>query len=135
VKLILLELNELAPDLMTQFIEAGDLPNFRRLRQESTLYTTDAGEDPPNLEPWIQWITVHTGVPFSEHRVFHLGDADEKLRYPGIGRIVFRLGGFCRYLRQYECGLRGAARLCCPRPMEQRPAIRIRHGLRVTTTS
>jgi len=110
VKLILLELNELAPDLMTQFIEAGDLPNFRRLRQESTLYTTDAGEDPPNLEPWIQWITVHTGVPFSEHRVFHLGDAEEKLRYPGIGRIVSDSGasvGICGSMNAGYGELRG----------------------------
>jgi len=95
---------------MTQFIEAGDLPNFRRLRQESTLYTTDAGEDPPNLEPWIQWITVHTGVPFSEHRVFHLGDAEEKLRYPGIGRIVSDSGasvGICGSMNAGYGELRG----------------------------
>src|SRR5882762_31934 len=95
---------------MTQFIEAGDLPNFRRLRQESTLYTTDAGEDPPNLEPWIQWITVHTGVPFSEHRVFHLGDAEEKLRYPGIGRIVSDSGasvGICGSMNAGYGDLRG----------------------------
>jgi hypothetical protein len=93
VKLILLELNELSPDLMAAFIEAGELPNFRRLREESTLYSTDAGEDPPNLEPWVQWITVHTGVPFSKHGVATLGDADEKLRYPGIGKIVSDSGG------------------------------------------
>jgi hypothetical protein len=63
VKVILLELNELSPDLMSRFIDEGELPNFRRLRAQSTLYTTDADEDPPSLQPWIQWITVHTGVP------------------------------------------------------------------------
>ena len=42
VKLILLELNELSPDLMSRFIDEGELPNFRRLRAQSTLYTTDA---------------------------------------------------------------------------------------------
>lgn len=42
VKLILLELNELSPDLMSRFIDEGKLPNFRRLRTQSTLYTTDA---------------------------------------------------------------------------------------------
>jgi hypothetical protein len=110
VKLILLELNELSPDLMAKFIEAGDLPNFRRLREESMLYATDAGEDPPNLQPWIQWITVHTGVPFSEHGVFHLGDADEKLRYPGIGQIISDSGasvGICGSMNAGYGKLRG----------------------------
>ena len=110
MKLIVLELNELSPDLMREFIEAGDLPNFQRLRDESTLYTTDAGEDPPNLEPWIQWITVHTGVPFSEHQIFHLGDAEEKLSYPGIGRIVSDSGasvGICGSMNAGYGDLRG----------------------------
>jgi hypothetical protein len=92
VKLVLLELNELSPELMAELIQAGELPNFRRLREESTVYSTDAGENPPALEPWIQWITVHTGVTFSEHRVFRLGDAEEKLRYPGIAKIISDAG-------------------------------------------
>ena len=98
MKLVLLELNELSPQLMDEFIAAGELPNFQRLREGSSVYKTDAGEDPPNLQPWIQWITVHTGVPFAEHGVFHLGDAEEHLRFPGIGRIISDAGaavGIC----------------------------------------
>lgn len=76
--LILLEFNELSIPLMDRFIAAGHLPNFARLRAESTAYVTDAGEDPPNLNPWIQWVTLHTGKPYSEHGVFHLGDAASK---------------------------------------------------------
>ncbi|HTB13505.1 MAG TPA: hypothetical protein VK752_18120 [Bryobacteraceae bacterium] len=72
-RLILLEFNELCPDLMEQFISQGKLPNFQRLRSQSHVYLTDAGEVSPNLEPWIQWVTVHSGVPFSEHGVFLLG--------------------------------------------------------------
>lgn len=33
---------------MSRFIDEGEVPNFRRLRAQSALYTTDAGEDPPN---------------------------------------------------------------------------------------
>lgn len=73
--LVLLEFNELSPPLMDEFIGKGLLPNFARLRNESFTYVTDAGEDPPHLNPWIQWVTVHTGAAFAEHRVFHLGDA------------------------------------------------------------
>jgi hypothetical protein len=56
-KLIILELNELTPRLMSQFIDEGVLPNFAWLRRESATYVTDAGEDAPYLEPWIQWVT------------------------------------------------------------------------------
>src|SRR5215813_542444 len=71
---ILLEFNELTPQLMGQFIAAGHLPNFARLRNESQAYITDAEEQAPQLEPWIQWITVHCGMRYADHKVFSLGD-------------------------------------------------------------
>jgi hypothetical protein len=72
--LILIEFNELCPPLLRDFIGRGLLPHFRRFSETSAIYTTDAGEEPPHLEPWIQWPTVHSGMTFSEHGVFHLGD-------------------------------------------------------------
>jgi hypothetical protein len=50
------------------------LPNFQRFHDSSEVYTTDAGEEPEHLEPWIQWPTVHSGMSFADHGVFHLGD-------------------------------------------------------------
>lgn len=72
---ILLEFNELSPALMDRFIGQGKLPGFARLRSESEVWTTDAEEPQEQLEPWIQWITVHTGLSYAEHGVFRLGDA------------------------------------------------------------
>lgn len=74
---ILLEFNELCPPLMRRFMREGKLPNFQRLHDESEVFTTDAGEDPPYLEPWIQWVTVHSGLSYKEHQVFHLSDGPE----------------------------------------------------------
>jgi Type I phosphodiesterase / nucleotide pyrophosphatase len=71
---ILLEFNELCPTLITRFMEQGELPHFQRLYRDSQVYVTDAEESAPNLEPWIQWVTVHSGLSFAEHGVFHLGD-------------------------------------------------------------
>jgi hypothetical protein len=71
---ILLEFNELSPSLIESFMAQGALPNFRRLHRESRVYVTDAEEAAPNLEPWIQWVTLHTGLSFAEHGVYHLGD-------------------------------------------------------------
>jgi hypothetical protein len=73
-RLILIEFNELSPALLRDFMDRGAIPNFRRLYATSTIFTTDAEEEEPNLEPWIQWPTVHSGMPFREHGVFHLGD-------------------------------------------------------------
>lgn len=71
---ILLEFNELSPTLMNRFINQGHLPNFKRFSEESAVYLTEAEERAPYLDPWIQWITVHTGLNFREHGVERLNE-------------------------------------------------------------
>ena len=39
------------------------------------LYLTHTNEEV--LEPWIQWVTVHTGVPLSEHGIKDLDEAEK----------------------------------------------------------
>src|SRR4051794_28556749 len=89
--LILLEFNELCPALLQRFMLEGTLPHFRRFYEASTVYTTDAGEGAPNLEPWIQWPTVHSGLPFREHGVFHLGDG-RRLRHKCVAELLSDAG-------------------------------------------
>jgi hypothetical protein len=72
--MIVLEFNELCSELISGFMARGLLPGFSALHQRSTVYTTDAGEEPPNLDPWIQWPSVHSGMTFSQHRIVNLGD-------------------------------------------------------------
>ena len=88
---IVLEFNELCPRLMKKFIASGHLPNFKSLYEQSDVYRTDAGESPPNLEPWIQWVTVHTGLPFAQHQVFNLDDG-HKLEQQQIWDVVAESG-------------------------------------------
>src|SRR5437588_13008419 len=54
-------------------MRSGLLPSFSRFYSDSVVFTTDAAEEPPNLEPWIQWPTVHSGLPYSQHGIFDLG--------------------------------------------------------------
>jgi hypothetical protein len=89
--LFLIEFNELCPALLDDFIGRGWLPNFRRLYESSAVFTTDAGEQPPNLEPWIQWPTVHSGLPFAEHRAFHLGDG-RRLEHLCLAELLSEAG-------------------------------------------
>ena len=72
--LILIEFNELTPALMFKFMAAGLLPNFQRLYNESHVYTTDAEEEGEDLNPWVQWVTIHSGLSAKEHGVKWLSE-------------------------------------------------------------
>jgi len=88
---IQLEFNELSPPLMFRFMQEGQLPNFRRFFDEAHVFTTDAEEEGLNLNPWIQWVTVHSGAPFSEHGVFLLGEGGN-LSTPVLGDLISAAG-------------------------------------------
>lgn len=88
---IVLEFNELSPRLMDRFIEEGHLPNFARLRRESTVATTDPEEPQNRLNPWIQWVTLHSGVPRAEHGIEKLGEA-ARLEHPTISQVLAEHG-------------------------------------------
>lgn len=90
--IILVEFNELCPALIDRWIASGDLPNFARLREVSTVCITQADElHAPYLEPWIQWYSLHTGVPFREHRVFRLSEGASRA-YPSIWDLLIAEG-------------------------------------------
>jgi hypothetical protein len=89
--MIVLEFNELCSDLIAGFMARGLLPGFRALHERSTVFTTDAGEAPPNLEPWIQWPTVHSGMTYGEHGIFDLGDG-YKLREKCLAQLLSEAG-------------------------------------------
>jgi hypothetical protein len=55
------------------------------------VYTTDAEEPPPRLEPWVQWATVHSGLPFAAHGAFHLGDG-RKIREKCLATVLSDAG-------------------------------------------
>lgn len=95
---ILLEFNELCPSLIHRFMGQNKLPNFQRLYRESSVFLTDAEEKAPNLEPWIQWTSVHCGQPFREHGVFHLGDGP-KLKAQCVWDVLSKAG-----LQVWICG-------------------------------
>jgi hypothetical protein len=88
---IVLEVNELCPSLLDQYMAEGLIPNFRSLFESSTVFTTDAAEREPNLEPWIQWPTVHTGLSFAEHGVFRLGDG-HRIPTKGVAELLSDAG-------------------------------------------
>jgi hypothetical protein len=74
-KVMLLEFNELSPSLLERWMAEGKLPNFKRFHDRSHVFTAVADETNPDyLEPWIQWYSLHTGLSYRQHGVFHLTD-------------------------------------------------------------
>jgi hypothetical protein len=90
-RVVLIEFNELSATLIDRFIAEGALPHFASFRAASDVFTTDAGESEATLVPWIQWPSVHTGLPYAEHEIFHLGDA-ARCAAPTIESVLSQVG-------------------------------------------
>ena len=75
-KLIFWELNEINFEYVNYYISQGKLPNWKKIINEHGLFSTDSEKKYHELEPWIQWPTVRTGLNFKEHGIFRLGDIE-----------------------------------------------------------
>lgn len=79
-RLTLIELNEFSVDLLERGRAELDLPHVARLlalRAGAT--TTDDMVEHRGLDPWVQWVSAHTGVPSAVHGIIHLGDTPSNL--------------------------------------------------------
>src|SRR5262245_32454049 len=74
VALLLLEFNEISFERVAYYCGKGLLPHLSGLIAERGWSTTSSEHRYEHLEPWIQWVTAHTGLSFAEHGVFRLGD-------------------------------------------------------------
>lgn len=74
-RLILIELNEINFDVVEKYLADGTerFPALKKLMNGARIRTTSE-EKYEQLEPWIQWPSVHTGCTFAEHGIFRLGD-------------------------------------------------------------
>jgi hypothetical protein len=72
--LLFLELNEVNFEFVDAYARQGKLPAFARLLDRHGYARTESEKRYEELEPWIQWVTAHTGRSLGEHGVFRLGD-------------------------------------------------------------
>ena len=91
-RVIFAEFNELCPWLIDRWMDEGLLPNFKRMHAQSSVFETSADvTDPANLEPWIQWYSLHTGLSFDQHGVFHLTEG-AKADHDDLWHVAHRAG-------------------------------------------
>ncbi len=74
--LLLLELSEVNFDHLRFYVSQGRMPHFARLIRQHGVYETVSEREYDELEPWIQWVSAHTGLPLADHGVFRLGDIE-----------------------------------------------------------
>ncbi len=72
-KLVLVALNELNFDVVRRYTQFLELPNFGKLLARHNI-TTRSESHYEQLEPWIQWVSVHSGMTADQHGIFRLGD-------------------------------------------------------------
>lgn len=91
-KLILLGLNELNIDFVKYYANKGYLPNFNYVLTQYGYKETLSEAKYELLEPWIQWVTIHTGLTYEQHQVFRLGDITEREDLKQIWEILEQKG-------------------------------------------
>jgi hypothetical protein len=97
---LLLELNEFNPELMQRAAEELDAPHLKKLLSfKKTTTRTEDTQERFGLDPWVQWVSIHTGKASSEHGVHHLADL-ATLRHPQVWETLGQAG--------YRCGVWGA---------------------------
>jgi hypothetical protein len=73
-RLVLLEMNEVNFEFLRKYVALGELPTFAQLIDKHGIQYTTSEREYEYLEPWIQWVSAHTGLTYDEHRVMRLGD-------------------------------------------------------------
>ena len=70
--MINLQLNEVNLGYALDYAEMYNLKNIKTVASNYIKTSSESAYE--HLEPWIQWVSAHTGLTYSEHEVFRLGD-------------------------------------------------------------
>lgn len=73
-EVVVLEFNEVNREILEALVRQGKLPNFEKLMASHAVVGTLVNEEYAKLEPWIQWVTAHTGKSQAQHGAFNLSD-------------------------------------------------------------
>ncbi|NMY95231.1 hypothetical protein [Pseudomonas proteolytica] len=81
---LVIELNEFNASLLRQAADRFNLKYIKEALSWSHCETqADHDKEHSGLDPWCQWVSIHTEQPSANHNVIRLGDVD-KLQYPQV---------------------------------------------------
>jgi hypothetical protein len=75
---LIIELNEFNVELLTAACQQHSLPSIAKiLALPSSSYKTHDRYNSGYLEPWVQWVSIHTGQASRWHQIKHLGEVPQ----------------------------------------------------------
>ena len=90
--LVVVELNEFNVGLLKKGTEEFNLKNIKKLLKMNNSDTISTNNrEHFGLDPWVQWVSIHTGYPHEKHQIDHLADI-KKLKYPQIWETIGEKG-------------------------------------------
>lgn len=78
MNVLFLELNEINFEQVLGYAAQGKLKTLAGLIAQHGLCRTTSEQKYEELEPWIQWVTAHTGLTLAEHGIYRLGDVNRR---------------------------------------------------------
>ena len=91
-RLLIIELNEFNEELLLNGVKKYRLKNINKFLELKSSKTISVDEtEHHGLDPWVQWVSIHTGVPHEKHKITHLADIS-KLVFPQIWEKIGELG-------------------------------------------
>jgi len=92
--MILVQWNEVNFPILRKYADKYDLKSLTAvLKYNQTITHSETKYE--LLEPWIQWASVNTSLPFEKHKIFRLGDvvlSDKSQIYEEVEKKGFKVG-------------------------------------------
>ena len=91
-KLLIVELNEFNEKLLKEAASKFNLKYIKKFLRMNNCETISTNKkEHYGLDPWVQWVSIHTGYPHQDHQIDHLADI-QKLKYPQIWESIGERG-------------------------------------------
>ena len=72
--MLIIELNEFSPEFLEESSKKLNLKNIKKiLKLNHTSTFTKEKREFHGLDPWVQWVSIHNGMPLPDHGVKRLG--------------------------------------------------------------
>ena len=98
--MLIIELNEFDPDYFKKVSKELNLEHIEKIfKLKHTNTFTDEKEEHQGLDPWVQWVSIHSGKPFKQHSICRLSET-KKQNFKQIWNLVGEN-------KNYSCGVWG----------------------------